>query len=106
MQALTRELDLDQSQQQKVREILESQRAEVHRIWVDPAVLPAERAAVTQAETERTGEAIRSLLTDAQKLRYNRSRKGEPAAATDRRSVEEWMDAARSPRPAQGRSGQ
>jgi hypothetical protein len=99
MQAMTRELQLDAQQQAQIRQILQSQREAVHKIWVDPTLLPAERAAVTQAQTEHTGDAIRAVLNDEQKKLYNRSRTDQSLPPGDKRGVEQWMDAAHSPRP-------
>ena len=99
LQALTRELGLDAGQQARVREILTAQREAVRRIWVDPAVPPVERAAATQAQTERTGDDIRAILNDAQKKIYNRARNDSQLSNGDKRSVEQWMDASQAPRP-------
>jgi hypothetical protein len=99
LQALTKELGLDSAQQVKIRQILESQRDAVHRIWVDPAVPPAERAAATQAQTEHTGDDIRAVLNEGQKNIYNRSRNGDQVPPGDKRSVEQWMDASQARKP-------
>jgi hypothetical protein len=99
LQALTRELALNGTQQIKVRQILESQRTAVRKIWVDPAVPPTERAAATQAQTERTGDEIRTVLNEDQRKIYNRSRSDNQLPAGDKRSVEQWMDAAQARRP-------
>ncbi len=99
LQAMTRELGLDPTQQTRVRQLLEQQRDTIRRIWRDPSVLPAERAALTQAQTEHTGDAIRAVLTAEQKKIYNRERKDEPPPAEGKRSVEQWMDASQARRP-------
>lgn len=99
LQAMTRELGLDSGQQAKIRQTLESQRSAVRMIWVNPAVPPAERAAATQAQTERTGDDIRAVLNDDQRKIYNRSRNDNQLPTGDKRSVEQWMDAAQARRP-------
>jgi hypothetical protein len=58
-------------------------------------VPPVERAAATQAQTERTGDEIRAVLNEDQKNLYNRSSKGNPPPG-DKRSVEQWMDASQA----------
>jgi hypothetical protein len=89
-------LDLDASQQSQLRKILLGQREAVRKIWSDHSLSPAERVPATRAANERTGDEIREILNDEQKQKYNTP---VPAAAGDKgdkRSVEQWLDAARS----------
>ena len=99
MQVLTKELNLDPKQQAQIRKILESQRDAVRKIWSDPAVLPPERTAATQAQAEHAGDAIRAVLNEEQQKLYNRSRADNPLPPGDKRSVEQWMDAAKGKTP-------
>jgi hypothetical protein len=99
MSVLTKELNLDTKQQVQIRRILEAQRAAVRAIWSDPSILPPERSAATQAQTEHTGDAIRAVLNDEQQKLYNRSRADNPMPPGDKRSVEQWMDAAKAKPP-------
>jgi hypothetical protein len=99
LQAMTRELGLDDGQQARIRQILESQRDAVRKIWMNPAVPPVERAAATQAQTERTGDDIRVVLNEDQRKIYNRSRSDNQLPGGDKRSVEQWMDAAQARKP-------
>lgn len=88
---LTRELQLSGTQQAEVRKILVRQQLAVRQVWSSPAIDPLERAAATQSVTEHTGDAIRELLTDEQKKKYNLIKPDMPVEAGSRRSVEEWM---------------
>jgi hypothetical protein len=99
LQVLTRELGLEPGQQVRIRRILESQRDAIHRIWSDPAVPPAERAAATQAQTERTGDDIRAALNEDQKKIYNRSRRDSTLPPNEKRDVEQWMSPAPAGKP-------
>ncbi|NML44465.1 hypothetical protein HHL11_11935 [Ramlibacter sp. G-1-2-2] len=71
---LARELDLDATQQLKVRALLEGQREQIVRAWQDESVPGALRIARTQAISEQTEDGIRALLTDAQKQKYFKPR--------------------------------
>ncbi len=93
---LSVELGLDAQQQAAVRNILLKQREQVMKTWSDGSV-PAEfRATATGAISEHTGDAIRALLNEEQKKKYNQARKPREA---DRdaapRSVDDWMNATR-----------
>jgi hypothetical protein len=71
---LARELDLDATQQLKVKAVLEGQREQIVRVWQDESVPGALRVARTQAISERTADGIRALLTDAQRQKYFKPR--------------------------------
>ena len=71
---LVRELDLDATQQLKVKGVLERQREQIVRVWQDESVPGALRVARTQAISERTEDGIRALLTDAQRQKYFKPR--------------------------------
>lgn len=71
---LARELDLDAAQKFKLRSLLEGQREQVVRVWQDESVPGALRVARTQAISERTEDAIRAVLTDAQRQKYFKPR--------------------------------
>jgi hypothetical protein len=71
---LARELDLDPTQQLKVRSLLEGQREQIVRIWQDESVPGALRVARTQAISVRTEDGIRAVLTDAQRQKYFKPR--------------------------------
>jgi hypothetical protein len=71
---LARSLDLDASQQARLRELLESQRQQLRQLWADPGVSGTDRVGPTLAIFDRTRDQIRAMLTDEQKKKY-------PAAA-------------------------
>ena len=92
------ELGLDAQQQSAVGRILEDQRRQVMNVWNDASVPAAYRVNATRTISDRTGDRIRALLTDAQKEKYNKPRKPRQAPAdTPALSVEDWMKAT-SPR--------
>lgn len=94
VEQLSKAFGLDASQTHELRQILNNQREQVRRIWSDEAVLPAYRVAATQAASDRTGDAIRSILNDEQKQKYNMTRPPQDlTAASVRRSIAIWMDA-------------
>ncbi len=95
VQTFTKSLSLDAAQQAQLRKILVQQRDTVHKIWSDPALLPAERAPATRAANERTGDAIRGILNAQQQEKYNPPKPATTAPPAGSRSVEQWMDAAR-----------
>jgi hypothetical protein len=90
---LSKALDLDARQQRELWKIFASQREAVKKIWSDPALLAAERVPATRAAEERTADAIRAILTDEQKKKYNPPR---PAPPSGRPDVGAWMDATRA----------
>ena len=91
----TSKLDLDVTQQAKLRKILTDQREAVRKIWSNPMLSPAERAPATLAANQRTGEEIRSILNDAQRQKYNPPAPTTPAPPGDKRTVEDWLDLTR-----------
>jgi len=89
---LAKELDLDAKQQAEVRKLLERQRDQVKRVWDDAAVPAANRIAATQAISDKTGDAIRALLNDEQKKKYNAAKPPRDPDTSPRSNVEDWMD--------------
>jgi hypothetical protein len=92
--ALSKALQLDTHQRAQLLVILEVQRAEVAKIWSDPAIAPAERAPVTRAVEERTADQIRGILSDNQKNRYNL--KKPQSAQSSPPDVGKWMELTRN----------
>ncbi len=89
-------LSLDSAQEVKLRQILADQRDAVRRVWADKKLLPAERAPATRAVEQRTGDRIRDILTEPQKLKYNPPKPpAPPTPASGAPSVEAWMQRAR-----------
>lgn len=92
---LTKALGLDAEQAISLRRILENQRDQVRQIWSDNAVASAYRIAATEALVEHTGDAIRAILNEDQKQKYNLTRPTpELSAASSKPSVSDWMGAA------------
>jgi hypothetical protein len=92
---MTRALDLDAGQQAKLREILEAQRAQVQKVWSDPAIAPSDRTAATAAIGEQTSDRIRSMLNDEQRKRYGPPKQAGQRPPSGTPSVEEWMSKTR-----------
>jgi len=92
---MTRALDLNAGQQAKLREILEAQRAQIQKVWNDPAIAPSNRTAVTAKIAEQTSDRIRAMLSDDQKKRYNPPKQAEQRPPSGSPSVEEWMSKTR-----------
>ena len=90
LKVLAKALDLDAHQRDELREILESQRQAVAKIWSDPALLSAERVPATRAVEERTAEQIRAILNDEQKKLYNPPK--PQGTQTPPPNVEAWME--------------
>jgi hypothetical protein len=89
---LAKELDLDATQQAKVKALLESQRDQVSKIWGDTAVPAGYRVIATQAISDKTAGQIRALLNDAQRKKYLAEK--PPRVEMDNASkpgVEAWM---------------
>jgi hypothetical protein len=96
VQLLTAELELDSTQQQDVRKLLEEQRAQVQRVWSARAIPSAQRVAATKAISDKTADGIRELLNEEQRKKYTAARRPHAAGDDDaRQSLEYWMDASR-----------
>ena len=97
MALLTAELGLDALQQIQVRRILENQREQIIKVWSDTSVPAAQRVNATRVISDGTADQIRALLTEAQKAKYTAARQPRASATDhDKRSVEDWMNAAGS----------
>jgi hypothetical protein len=100
IQAMAKGLDLDAKQQVELRKLLESQRAQIKRVWADSSMPADDHVNATRAILMRTGDRIRAMLSEEQKKKYF-------AAATPRDSkvgspdVEYWMRVTR-PRAGDG----
>jgi len=93
---MTRALDLNPGQQAKLREILEEQRAQIEKVWNDPAIAPSNRTAVTAKIGGQTSDRIRAMLSDEQKKRYSPPKQAGQRPSSGTPSVEEWMSKTRS----------
>lgn len=95
VKAFTKALDLDALQQDQLRKILVERRDKVRKIWSDRSLLPAERVPATRAANERTGDEIRAMLNDEQRKKYNAAPPSGAPDHGDKRSIDQWLDAAR-----------
>lgn len=88
---LSKELNLDATQQASVRRLLLQQRAQTLKVWNDEAVPAAVRIKATQGVADRTADQIRALLNDAQRTRYSmpHNRDAEQHFASE--DLESWM---------------
>jgi hypothetical protein len=67
---LTRVLDLNETQQARLAELLESERREIRRVWTENPRPQADRTGPTLAIIDRTRNEIRAMLNDEQKKKY------------------------------------
>ena len=87
-------LGLNANQQALLRSVLLRQRDEMQRVWNDTTLTAAMRVHATQAISGATADRIRSMLTEAQRKRYNPPpTPHNNMARTDSPSVESWMNA-------------
>jgi Spy/CpxP family protein refolding chaperone len=94
VQLMTRELDLDATQQTQLRAILQAHRAEVAKAWSDPAVPASVRVGATQAIAERTSDRIRAMLNEAQREKYMKAHEHEAPVGAPGGDVQRWMKSA------------
>jgi hypothetical protein len=91
---LTLELDLNESQQAKVHDILVRHGETIRRIWLDRTLTEGQRVPLTSAVGEKTADAIRDVLTPKQREKYNPPRPNTDAQRADAtRDLSKWIDA-------------
>jgi len=96
----TRELNLDAAQQSQLRQVLESQRDQVSRLWNDTTVPAANRVIETRAIMDKSADRIRAFLNEEQRKKYNPPRQPHPTRPeAGERGVEDWMEASRQKTP-------
>ena len=101
VQLLAKELALDSVQQSQLRDILQSQRVEVARVWSDPAVPASVRVGATQSIGEKTGDRIRAILNAEQREKYMKAHQHDApvgAPGSDNADLDEG-------RPGTGKAG-
>jgi hypothetical protein len=92
---LARGLNLDTAQQSAVRSALVARALGTQRVWNNQAMSAADRIAATHTIDRLTIDRIRAVLSDQQRqLYYPPLPKGGTSAASDGRSVEDWMNMA------------
>jgi hypothetical protein len=94
VEALSKALGLDVEQKLQLYKILVSQREQVRQIWNDETRPSAYRIVATQTASNKAGDAIRAMLSEEQKQKYNLSQP-PPEARVDsaRPNVAQWMGA-------------
>lgn len=88
---LATELQLTPEQQSKVRALLARQREQVQQLWREPDMAPPLRIGRMQAIGDRTADAIRGLLDEAQRQKYIQPRQREAAVGAAGADVEGWI---------------
>lgn len=92
---LSKGLDLDARQQDELRNILRNQAEQLRRVRADPAIPGADRMGAMRAILDRTGDRIRAMLNDEQRLKYQAARPALGAETAQRPDVEHWMQLTR-----------
>ena len=88
VQLLTRSLDLDAGQQARLRGLLVSQRDQLMRVRTDPDLV--DRQGAIRAILARTGDGIRAMLNDEQRMKYQ-TKLPRDATRAGEADVEYWM---------------
>jgi Spy/CpxP family protein refolding chaperone len=91
---LSTALNLDSSQQQQLRQILQHQRELVRKVWNDTSTPSSYRVIATRAISDQTSDQIRAMLNEEQLKQYNPPR---PKRESDAPNVEQWMSPAQHP---------
>jgi hypothetical protein len=91
VKVLAKNLDLNESQQSAVKEILEQRQQETLRLRLDPSITPGARMARFRALQDKTVERIRAVLNDEQRKKYDPLAVRGVQPAPDQRSVEDWL---------------
>jgi hypothetical protein len=91
VKVLAKNLDLNESQQSAVKEILEQRQQETLRLRLDPAITPSARIARFRVLQDKTVERIRAILNDEQRKKYVPLAVRGIQPAPDQRSVEDWL---------------
>jgi non-ribosomal peptide synthetase component F len=89
---LTKSLDLDETQQSAVKNILEQRQQQTLRIRRDPSISGSARIERFRALQDSTIDRIRAVLNDEQKKKYD-PLASRQIQSTPERSVEDWLKA-------------
>jgi periplasmic protein CpxP/Spy len=89
---LTKALGLDAKQQTMLRQVLQDQRRQVERIWLDESMTPAVRVAATRKLSTQTGDRIRALLSEEQRRKYDPPSQADPGKTIGGAHVEDWLN--------------
>jgi hypothetical protein len=93
VQTLAKNLALSEAQQSAVKKILEERQQETLRIRLDPSMTGSARIDRFRALQEKTVEAIRAVLNEEQKKKYDPLAVRKLPPAPQQRSVDDWLKA-------------
>jgi Spy/CpxP family protein refolding chaperone len=85
---LSNALNLDATQRQQVRQILQHQRELIRSVWNDTTTTSSYRVIATRAIGDQTSDQIRAMLNEEQLKKYNPPRS---VHQTEVVNVEQWM---------------
>lgn len=91
VQTLAKNLALSEAQQSAVKKILEERQQETLRIRLDPSMTGSARIDKFRALQEKTVEAIRAVLNEEQKKKYDPLAVRKLPPAPQQRSVDDWL---------------
>ena len=91
VQTLAKNLDLSEAQQSAVKKILEERQQETLRIRLDPSMTGSARIDKFRALQEKTVEAIRAVLNEEQKKKYDPLAVRKLPPAPQQRSIDDWL---------------
>jgi hypothetical protein len=89
---LAKALDLDARQQAALRKVLQDQREQVQRIWLDESASPADRITAMRQVSMHTAGRIRGLLNEDQRKKYDPPAQADPGKTIGGAHVEDWMN--------------
>ena len=95
---LTRSLDLDERQQARLRAVLQNERRQMRKLWIDNPRPAADRVGPALAIIDRTRDEIRAMLNEEQTKKYPAALPRESLGPANA-DLEHWM---RQTQPAQG----
>lgn len=91
MHLMAKELNLTPPQQEKLKDLLQLQHAQVLKVWNDSATAPAVRVSATQRINEETAEQIRGVLNDSQRGKYLKDHQHDTAVGAPGADVQKWL---------------
>ena len=86
-------LDLSETQQSKLKKVLESQRAQILKLRNDPSVPGENRIGAIRAINDTTEDRIRDLLNEEQKKKYNSPRPRQTPGPSQESDLNDWVNA-------------
>jgi hypothetical protein len=90
---LAKLLDLTETQQAKLAQILASQHEQIRKLWSDQRVPSEYRVGEMRAINDKTEDQIRALLNDEQKKKYIASHAQQTAHSAEESNLDYWLNA-------------